>query len=174
MTTPQPGIFAFGTQSHYHLEFDVRPGVPDIDVVRALATVSEPTVTAGGANLVVRLGAALWLRLAPHDAPDGLAPFEPIEGIDGTGAPATQHDLWVWVHGTGEDIVWDVARSVAARLAAVADLRLEQPCFVYHDSRDLTGFVDGTANPHLEEAAGVALVPDGVRPVPQFARRPVG
>ena len=63
----------------------------------------------------------------------------------------------MWVHGTGEDIVLDVARAVGAALAPVADLRLSQPCFVYKDSRDLTGFVDGTANPRIEEAAEVAL-----------------
>ena len=26
MAVPQPGIFAQGTRSHYHLEFDLRPG----------------------------------------------------------------------------------------------------------------------------------------------------
>ena len=29
------------------------------------------------------------------------------------------------------------------------------------DSRDLTGFIDGTENPPVEEAPDVALVPDG-------------
>jgi len=32
---------------------------------------------------------------------------------------------------------------------------------VYHDSRDLTGFVDGTANAAPVQAPDVALVPDG-------------
>src|SRR4029078_7097317 len=36
-----------------------------------------------------------------------------------------------------------------------------RPCFVYKDSRDLTGFIDGTENPPVEEAFDVALVPDG-------------
>ena len=46
-------------------------------------------------------------------------------------------------------------------LAPVADLALEQPAFVYLDSRDLTGFIDGTENPPVEEAEDVACVPDG-------------
>ena len=40
-------------------------------------------------------------------------------------------------------------------------MELEQAAFVYKDSRDLTGFVDGSANPPSEEAAEVALVPGG-------------
>ena len=39
-------------------------------------------------------------------------------------------------------------------------LTLDLPGFVYHDSRDLTGFIDGTANPFLDEAPLVAVVPD--------------
>lgn len=46
-------------------------------------------------------------------------------------------------------------------LAPVATLAAEQPCFVYKDSRDLTGFIDGTENPPVEEALDVALVPEG-------------
>jgi putative iron-dependent peroxidase len=162
LARPQPGIFAQGTRSHYHLEFDLRPGATDDAVVGALHGLREPPVTAGGSNIVVGFGADLWRRLHPDDAPAELAPFLAIEG-DGRGAPATQHDLWVWTHGTGEDVELDVARAVAAGLAPVVTLAAEQPCFVYRDSRDLTGFIDGTENPPVEEAFEVALVPDGER-----------
>jgi putative iron-dependent peroxidase len=46
----------------------------------------------------------------------------------------------------------------------VAELALEQPGFVYRDSRDLTGFIDGTENPPVEEGPEVALVPDERKP----------
>jgi putative iron-dependent peroxidase len=160
MARPQPGIFAQGTRSHYHLEFDLRPGATDDAIVEALHGLREPPVTAGGSNIVVGFGADLWRRLQPDHAPAELAPFAAIGG-DGRGAPATQDDIWVWTHGTGEDVELDVARAVAASLAPVATLAAEQPCFVYRDSRDLTGFIDGTENPPVEEAYEVALVPDG-------------
>jgi putative iron-dependent peroxidase len=160
MARPQPGIFAQGTRSHYHLEFDLRDGATDDAVVAALRGLREPSVTAGGSNIVVGCGAALWRRLRPEDAPAALADFEAIEG-DGRRAPATQHDLWVWTHGTGEDVELDVARAVVVALAPAFALAAEQPCFVYKDSRDLTGFIDGTENPPVEEAFDVALVPDG-------------
>jgi putative iron-dependent peroxidase len=160
MARPQPGIFAQGTRSHYHLEFDVRPDATDDAIVEALHGLREPPVTAGGSNIVVGFGADLWRRLQPDDAPAALGPFAAIEG-DGRRAPATQHDLWVWTHGTGEDVELDVARAVVAVLTPVATLAAEQPCFVYLDSRDLTGFIDGTENPPVEQAFDVALVPDG-------------
>ncbi|MEX2100148.1 MAG: Dyp-type peroxidase [Acidimicrobiia bacterium] len=159
MAVPQPGIFAQGTRSHYHLEFDLEAGVTDEQIRAALTGLREPPVTAGGSNIVVGFGATLWRWLEPDAAPEALQPFEPIEG-DGRRAPATQHDIWVWTHGTGEDIELDVARGVTMALAPVAQLAAEQPCFVYRDSRDLTGFIDGTENPPVEAAHDVAIVPD--------------
>lgn len=160
MATPQHGIFAQGTRSHYHLELDLRPGSDPSAVGRALAGLREPAVTAGGLNIVIGLGPDLWCALAPDAIPAALRPFETVEGPSGR-APSTQHDVWVWIHGTGPDLLLDAARVVVAALAPVADLAEEQPGFVYRDSRDLTGFIDGTENPPVEEAATVACVPDG-------------
>jgi putative iron-dependent peroxidase len=161
VATPQPGIFAQGTRSHSHLEFDRHAGMTASDVARAVTRLREPAVTSGGSNLVVGFGPDVWRELAPHDVPPSLAAFEPVAGREGRGAPATQHDLWVWTHGTGEDIALDVARGVVAVVSPVASLVAEQQCFVYRDSRDLTGFIDGTENPPVEIAHSVAIVVDG-------------
>ena len=67
----------------------------------------------------------------------------------------------MWIHGSGHDLTLDAARAVTAVLAPVARLALEQPGFVYRDSRDLTGFIDGTENPPVAEAHDVAIIPDG-------------
>ena len=161
MPTGQPGIFAQGTRAHYNLEFDLRSGVADADVAGAVARLHEPTVTAGGFNLIVGFGADIWRRLAPDGLPTELRPFDAVEGLDGTLAPSTQHDIWVWIHGTGPDLALDAARLVTAAMAPVATLAIELPCFVYRDSRDMTGFIDGTENPPVQEAPGVALIADG-------------
>ena len=161
LPVPQPGIFAQGTRSHHHLELSVRPDATDAEVLDAVGQLREPQVTAGGVNLVLGFGPALWARLAPASVLDGFHDYPTIDGADGTTAPGTQRDLWVWVHGTGEDVAFDAARSASVALAPVATLELAQPAFVYKDSRDLTGFIDGTANPPMEEAADVALVPPG-------------
>ena len=130
VATPQPGIFAQGTRSHYHLEFDLRPGADPAGVADAVSRLREPHVTAGGANLVVGFGADLWRALAPDEAPAGLGPFAGVEG-DGRRAPATQHDAWVWMHGTGPDLLLDMARLVTVAFEPELELAAEQPCFVY-------------------------------------------
>jgi porphyrinogen peroxidase len=160
MAVAQQGIFAQGTRAHWQLELDVST-TASVDAIRgALNRLREPTVTTGGLNIVIGFGADLLRRLAPDAVPPSFASFVAIHGPGGV-APATQHDIWVWVHGTGYDVVLDAARAVVTGLAPVADLAVEQPGFVYRDSRDLTGFIDGTENPPVAEAHGVAVVPEG-------------
>jgi len=157
MSMPQHGIFAQGTVAHDFLEFDLRPGVG----LGALRELRQPAVSAGGVNLVLAFGPALWRRLAPGHAPASLRPFSSIVAPDGRTAPATQHDVWLWINGSTPDVVFEHARSAAKTLEEAATLAAEQPCFVHRDSRDLTGFIDGTANPQLLDAPIVALVPHG-------------
>jgi putative iron-dependent peroxidase len=118
-------------------------------------------VAAGGVNLVLAFGPDLWRAMAPRDVPDGLAAFEPVGRPGGHHAPASQHDLWLWINGSSQDVVFEHTRAAAAAIETVARLANEQVAFVHRDSRDLTGFIDGTANPSLLEAPGAALVPDG-------------
>ena len=156
MPTPQPGIFAQGTRAHRFLEFDLRADAAPDAVGVALAGLRQPSVTAGGANIVVGFGLELWRRIAPSGLPDGLTDFPEIDGV-----ASTPHDVWIWIHGTGPDILLDIARAINALLAPVADLVAETDAFVYQDSRDLTGFIDGTENPAVEEAFAVATIASG-------------
>jgi putative iron-dependent peroxidase len=160
MAVFQPGIFAQGTRHHHHLELTVPAEADPGAVAAAIRGLREPAVTAGGSNIVIGFGAGLWRRLAPDDAPPSLRPFQAVEGR-GHRAPATQRDIWAWIHGAGPDIVLDTARAVAAAFGEVAELGLDQPCFVYRDSRDLTGFVDGTENPPVGDAPGAVIIPEG-------------
>ena len=137
----QTGIVQDDSSHHIFLEFAVR-GAPAALPGRALAMASVPD----GAQ-VLAFGAGLSRSLAEVPAPEGIADFTAIEGAEGLSAPATQRDLFIWLQGERRDELF--ARALAWRdaLIEVADLATEEHGFRFRDSRDLTGFVDGSANP---------------------------
>jgi porphyrinogen peroxidase len=161
VTVPQFGIFAQGTNAHAFLEWDLRPDVDLPEAASVLGRLRGPAVSAGGVNMVLAFGADLWRNLAPRDVPAGLGAFQPIGRPGGHHAPATQHDVWLWINGSSQDVVFEHTRAAALAIETVAQLANEQIAFVHRDSRDLTGFLDGTANPTMLEAPTAALVPDG-------------
>lgn len=155
MTTHQPGIFQEGTQHHVFLEFALR-GAPGVLPGGALAAAG---IDAG--HQVIAFGPALCDALGAIAAPEHDFGFESLDGKDGMHAPATQRDLFVWLHGDRRDELF--ARALAWRdaLAGVADIAHEDHGFLFRDSRDLTGFVDGSANPKAEARMAAALVDAG-------------
>jgi putative iron-dependent peroxidase len=161
LTLPQFGIFAQGTHAHHFLEFDLRPGVTPDRAVSAFRELRTPDVSAGGVNLVLAFGAEAWRAVAPDGVPAGLSAFEQVTGSGGHRAPATQHDAWLWISGAEPDVAWHSARLAAEAVDDAALLVAEQDGFTYHGGRDITGFIDGTANPQVRRAADVAIVPAG-------------
>lgn len=74
-----------------------------------------------GVTAVVGLRPEVWAEVAPTDAVPDLSGFaEPVTGDDGFTMPATQHDLMIWVHGDGPDIVFDAVAAVLHELEEVA------------------------------------------------------
>ena len=160
--TPQTGIFALGTASHGYLELDLVPGADPAAAVAHVSGLREPRTTIGGVNLVAGFRPELWATVAPGRSPAGLAGFnDPIVGSDGYTLPATQHDVVIWLTGASYDVVFDLSRSVITALGGDASLVHETVGWPYHHDLDLTGFIDGTENPTLVEAASVALIPAG-------------
>ena len=158
MATAQPGSFSLGTSTHLHLEFDV--SAPD-RVLAAVAQIRQAATPSVGVNIVGGFAPRLWDQLVPGQARSDVAEFEPIEGSDGYSMPASQHGVWVWLHGGSTDGVFDLGRTALAELAGCASLASEQWSFSYRASQDLTGFEDGTENPPVHEAPEVASIPDG-------------
>jgi porphyrinogen peroxidase len=159
---PQTGIFALGTASHTYLELRARSADTGPELVTAVASLREPRTTMGGVNLVAGFRPSLWRSFAPDDAPSHLQDFaSPMVGVDGFTMPATQHDCVLWLSGSSYDVIFDTARAALAALAPVAELADETASWPYRHDLDLTGFIDGTENPTLIEAAGIALIQDG-------------
>ncbi len=163
MRTPQAGIFALGTSSHAHLEFDLLDPKRASEFASALAAIREPRTTTSGVNVVIGFRPELWRNVAPDDAPAGMVGFnEDVVGADGFVMPNTQRDALVWLSGSAYDIVFDMARSVIRALSGQAALMQESSCWSYQHDRDLTGFIDGSENPTLLDAPATALLPAGV------------
>lgn len=162
MITPQNGIFAQGTHAHYFLELDLREGISFNQSLESFRRLRAPDVSAGGVNFVLAFGPDFWRAIAPAQVPANLAPFRDIHGANGKVAPAHQHDAWIWINGSAPDVTFDHARATWLAVRDVATIGAEQQCFVYRDSRDLTGFMDGTANPEPLDAPNIALIPPGL------------
>jgi putative iron-dependent peroxidase len=160
-TLPQFGIFAQGTHAHHFLEFDLTPGTGPGKAAAVFRELRAPDVSAGGVNLVLAFGAEAWRGVVGTGVPDELGTFEAVSGADGHRVPAAQHDVWLWISGAEPDVTWQSARAAAAAVADVASIGAEQQGFTYRGGRDITGFIDGTANRQVREAAEVALIPAG-------------
>jgi len=114
----------------------------------------------GGVNLVAGFRPELWREAAPDAAPAGLEGFNAdIVGVEGFVMPATQHDAVLWISGAAYDVIFDVSRAAIAELQGLATVADETSSWPYRHDRDLTGFIDGTENPTLIDAADVALIP---------------
>lgn len=126
-------------------------------LTRALAQL-EPE---GKVGSVLGVGAAAWQTVFGGDLPAGLAPFEPFED-GGRSAPATPADLLLHVRAERMDLCFELVRQLRRVFAGAVSAVEEVHCFRYLDSRDLTGFVDGTENPQTDEdRRAVALVAEG-------------
>src|SRR2546428_2171925 len=159
MGLPQAGIFALGTASHAYLEFDVSAGRKGEDLVATISSFREPRTTMGGVNLVAGFRPELWRQAAPDDAPAALEGFnEDLVGLDGFVIPATQRDGVLWLSGSAYDVIFDVARAAIAELRPVVSIVEETSSWPYRHDLDLTGFIDGTENPTLVEAAELVLI----------------
>ena len=155
MSTYQRAIFREGTAHQIFLEFRFRAPVsslPGDAPVDAAVDGGEQLVAFGG-----RLLRGLHALKAPRSAVD----FAPIEGAAGFKAPATQRDLFVWLHGDKRDELFARALQWRVCLRPIADLDHEDHGFRFRDSRDLTGFVDGSANPKGDARQAAALIQGG-------------
>src|SRR5437588_5861678 len=162
MNAPQSGIFALGNPSHAYLEFNLQPGGDSHALVTAMADLREPRTTIGGVNLVSGFRPELWRDLVPDGLPGDLVGFnEDLVGADGYVMPATQHDAVLWLSGSSYDVIFDEARQAINALAPLTAIADETSSWPYRRYRDLTGFVDGSENPSLLEAADVALIAEG-------------
>ena len=107
----------------------------------------------------VAIGSYAWDQLFTYHRPAALTPFKPISDGDRT-APATPGDILIHIRSDRHDISFKLQQKIMSLLGDSVQIQEDIHGFRYLDSRDLTGFVDGTENPAGDNRASVALVGD--------------
>ncbi len=120
---------------------------------QALAPLAEQPLPA---HLLVGLGPSLL-----GDAVPGMREMPALTGL-GISIPSTPHELLVRVAGEDPGEVLHAERALLASLPGFRVVDRVQ-AFMYGESRDLTGYEDGTENP-VGEAAEVAALLRGAGP----------
>jgi putative iron-dependent peroxidase len=106
---------------------------------------------------VVGFGPELWDRLSPGARPKAFRPFRAVQAGDRS-APATGGDLFLHLLSRRADLCFELAMQMRRELGDAVEVMDEVHGFRYLDSRDLTGFIDGTENPKGRERAAAALI----------------
>ncbi len=165
MSTPQSAILPEAGNHASFFVFNVAPGESARAAVAAVAAGLPALLDELGrddpaARLVgsIAFGADYWRMVSPAASPPGLRPFQAIRGAKT--APATGGDVFVHVHSNRHDLNFEVLRRLHRPLAQHIQVLEEVHGFQYLDSRDLTGFIDGTENPRGEDRASAALLGD--------------
>jgi putative iron-dependent peroxidase len=145
----QPWVLAAVPACGRYLVFDMRVGIDPAPALRRLAdAVPVDRAAIGFGDPLVR---------ALHAAVPGLRPFPAVSG-KGLAFPSTQGALWAFVPGETATEVHDCSLALRAVLGDGFELREEVSAFRYREGRDLTGYVDGTANPVDDAAVEAAIV----------------
>jgi putative iron-dependent peroxidase len=111
-----------------------------------------------GKSAVVGFGESLVQALGGQIAQ--LRTFPALTGV-GVDNPSTQHALWCWLHGEDRGELLHRSRAIEAALAPALRLVQMTEAFRYKTGHDLSGYEDGTENPHDEAAVAAALVGEG-------------
>lgn len=162
MPREQLGICAEGNLHSIYLMFNAYDGVeqqlrPCIANVAQYIHELADQYADSAFNGFMAVGANYWRSLYPEYFPVQLKPFPAVEA-ELRAAPAIEFDLFVHLRCDRLDILHLIANEVCQMLDGLLELVDEERGFRFMDSRDLTGFVDGTENPKGQNRQQVALV----------------
>ena len=107
-------------------------------------------------NTSIAFGPELWAKLH-YQTPQGINQLEPIQGA--FNMPIAPADVLIHLASARSDLCFAMSQSFFAGIQDQVDVLDERVCFRYLDSRDLTGFIDGTENPQFpDDRAETALL----------------
>lgn len=149
MVSAQRGILLPPPRLAVYLTFDLAVGA---DVRAALTRLRDQV---DGEQVVAGIGLSAVQALGQQI--EGLRVFAALSG-PGVDVPSTPAALWLWLRGDDRGELLHHARQLEAALLPAFYLRDTVDAFQYQDSRDLTGYEDGTENPRDAAAEAAGLV----------------
>lgn len=154
----QTGIFSEQGMHAHFLEYKLSSLSDRSKLIQALKSLYQSKQSVSS---VIGFGADVSKNLFQDSCPNDLINFEKLSHL-GCSMEALQGDLFLYLHSDDKGRVFQCARNLHQQLTDIAHLTQEVQGFRYLDSRDLTGFVDGSANPKDEKALQAALIPEGL------------
>jgi len=163
MPSPQPAILADLRQHQWYVHMSRTEGA-DLGVIkqalRDLREACQPEGVKVVVNLCVLFGPTLLAELS-DDIPNDFQPYPGYESPDGKVAKGTQEELLIWMHSDEKDRLWEAQYDFRSAVAGHLNVARETIAWIYRNSLDLSGFIDGTGNPLPEDQHDRAIVPDG-------------
>jgi putative iron-dependent peroxidase len=151
MPESQPGIFAEGERMARYMRFDL---AADADFESALHLILGLDIDE---SIVVGLGPSFTTAVKADVPPLRAFPQLVSPGID---IASTQSALWIWLRGDDRGSLLHESRLVIDDLSEEFEMVDLVDGFMHLDSRDLTGYVDGTENPKDDEAVKAGILND--------------
>ncbi len=160
MATSQPAILGDLQKYQWYVHMSRTEGA-DLGVIKSALTATQADADAQGVNLGVLFGPTLADDLGIETDGDFQA-YPGYESPDGTKvAKGTQEELLLWLHHADKDLIWEVQHTFRNAVAGHLAVARETPCFIYKNSLDLTGHIDGTGNPEPEDQQDRGIIGDG-------------
>jgi putative iron-dependent peroxidase len=163
MPNPQHAILTNLTKYQWYTHMSRTEGA-DLGVIkeamRTVRALGAETGVTKATNVCLLFGPTLLADMT-DDVPEDFQPYPGYESPDGKVAKATQEELLLWIHSEDKDLCWEAQFNFRNAVAGHMTVARETPTFIYRNSLDLTGFIDGTGNPVPEDQHDRAVVPDG-------------
>ena len=149
MQSTQAGILADVPKMARFLSFSIDSSDDIADALKALVDICDPAET------VIGIGKSLVDSLNKNIPGLQIFPALSASGID---IPSTPCALWLWLRGNDAGELFHRSRHIENAIAPAFTLNDVVDSFMYGDSRDLSGYIDGTENPEGDEAIKAAIV----------------
>ncbi|WP_281646152.1 Dyp-type peroxidase [Parendozoicomonas sp. Alg238-R29] len=168
MSAPQSGILPEANTDATFLVLLLQNDAESITTVKRAANqlplITEQLLTRypdSKLSSTIAFSSRAWKVLfRDQDYPEELAPFKALRNDDRQ-APCTPGDILIHIRSDRKDINFELSRLIMEKLGDSVLIEEEVSGFRYLESRDMTGFVDGTENPEGDNRAAVALIPEG-------------